>query len=213
MNRTQQREQLAAALKPSRFTHSIQVEQTVICMAKRFGIDKEQAQVAGLLHDCAKGMEPKVMRQILAPYRRFIDDQEWATDELLHAPAGAVVAYNCYGIKDQPVLQAIRWHTVGHVRMSSLAKIVFIADVIEPGRRPYPGLDELRQAAETDLDYALLIGLRNNMDYLKRQNKSMHHYSIELYNELLTKFQTERKEGFCGKDAQRISIGCSQNLG
>ena len=180
-------------------------------MANKFCVDKNRAQLAGLLHDCAKGMSPQAMRRMLDPYRCFIDDQEWAIDELLHAPAGALIAYDCYGIKDQSVLQAIRWHTIGRVGMSPLAKIIFIADAIEPGRALHPGLEELRCAAQTDLDYALLVYLRNNIEYLKRQGKSMHHYSIQLYDELVIKFKTKRKEGFCGKKSQRISIGYSKS--
>ena len=50
--------------------------------------------------------------------------------------------------------------------MSKLEKILFIADAIEPNRRPYPGLEELRQLVQTDLDAAVLASMRRTREYV-----------------------------------------------
>lgn len=42
---------------PKRFTHTLGVEYTAAALAMRYGEDVERAQIAGLLHDCAKCME------------------------------------------------------------------------------------------------------------------------------------------------------------
>ena len=44
--------------------------------------------------------------------------------------AGAIVAKDEYGIEDEDILNAIRFHTVGRPNMSLLEKIIYIADFI-----------------------------------------------------------------------------------
>jgi HD superfamily phosphohydrolase YqeK len=62
-----------------------------------------------------------------------------------------------WGITDEEVLDAVRSHLSGSVQMGLIAKIVFVADKLEPFRdRFYGGLDPMRELARTDLDQALL---------------------------------------------------------
>ncbi len=49
------------------------------------------------------------------------------------------------------IIDAVRYHTTGRYGMSLLEKIIYIADAIEPGRT-YPGVDEIRKLADTDID-------------------------------------------------------------
>ena len=46
--------------------------------------------------------------------------------------------------------------------------------MIEPHRKPYPGLEELREACLTDLDEALLMALRMSLDHVRQQGKTLH---------------------------------------
>ncbi len=55
------------------------------------------------------------------------------------------------GIENPTVLEAVRVHTMGSLHMSRLDKIIFLADMIEPGR-DYPGQDRLDCLARRDLD-------------------------------------------------------------
>ena len=45
---------LEKSLKTSRYQHSLGVAETAVFLAQRFDVDEEQAQMAGLLHDCAR---------------------------------------------------------------------------------------------------------------------------------------------------------------
>ncbi len=47
-----------------------------------------------------------------------------------------------FSISDDEVLEAIRVHTTGKVHMSTLDKVIFLADYIEPNR-DFPGVDEV----------------------------------------------------------------------
>ena len=54
MNKKSMKKRLQSDLKPSRYEHTLGVEYTSACLAMRYGCDVEKADLAGLLHDCAK---------------------------------------------------------------------------------------------------------------------------------------------------------------
>lgn len=55
--------------------------------------------------------------------------------------------------------------------MSTLEKIIFVADYIEPGRNHSPGiLAEIRKLAFVDLDRALVRILEETLKYLKNSD-------------------------------------------
>lgn len=93
---------------------------------------------------------------------------------LMHAVAGMHLAQDVYDVHDPEVLGAIRWHTTGHANMTRLEKIVYLADMIEPNRKPYPGLKALRKLCMTDLDEAMHMALRMSLDHVREQGKPLH---------------------------------------
>ena len=125
---------LAEHLSPRRLEHSRQVAETAAALAVRHGLAAEPAWLAGILHDCARELTPKEMR---AAARQT--ELSWGIEEewepvLLHAPLAAHWAKTRYGIEDADVLQAIALHTTGAPQMKLLDKILYLADLIEPGR-------------------------------------------------------------------------------
>ena len=89
-----------------------------------------------------------------------------------------------YGVADQEILDGIMYHTTGIDGMSKLAKVVYLADMIEPGR-DFPGVEELRKLARRDLDRAMLLAYRNTMRYLLEGGLLIHPHCISGYNELI----------------------------
>jgi predicted HD superfamily hydrolase involved in NAD metabolism len=83
-----------------------------------------------------------------------VTEDELRNEPVLHAPAGMIVAARDYGVKDPEILSAIRKHTVGSGGMTQLEKLIYTADFVEPNRKPFPGLEEARSLAETDLNAA-----------------------------------------------------------
>ena len=75
--------------------------------------------------------------------------------DLTHPFLGAEVAKREYGVEDEEILEAIRWHTTGKPDMTVLDKIIFIADYIEPNRKKFDGLETARKLAYEDLDKAM----------------------------------------------------------
>lgn len=149
-----------------RFEHTLGVTYTAACLAMCYDIDTERAEIAGLLHDCAKCLSNDKKVDLCKRQSIEINLTEAKNPFLLHAKAGAYLAQHKYGIGDEDILNAVRYHTTGRPGMSTLEKIVFIADYIEPGRDHSARLPELRKLAFRDMDRALVEILRDTLSYL-----------------------------------------------
>jgi predicted HD superfamily hydrolase involved in NAD metabolism len=165
-----------------RFTHSLGVQYTSICLAMKYGYDLSKAELAGILHDCAKHYSAEKLIKICEKNKIPITDSESKSPFLLHAKVGALLAVDKYGVTDNTVLDAIRCHTTGKPAMTMLEKIVFVADYIEPGRNNAPNLDTLRQLSFENIDEAVLAILQQTLDYLKGKKQDIDQHTVETYN-------------------------------
>ena len=163
---------LKKELDAQRYTHTLGVEETARQMALLFGEDPQKAALAGLLHDCAKCMT--LTQMVKAAKGVPLDPVMKESKALMHAVAGMCVAKNVYGVDDPDVLGAIRWHTTGHAGMTRLEKIIYLADMIEPSRKPYPGLEEIRALCWKDLDLAMYTALTMSLEHVVSQGKTLH---------------------------------------
>lgn len=172
MKRDKMEYKLKKELDRQRFEHTLGVEQTARQMARVFGENEEKAALAGLLHDCAKCMP--LSQMIKAARHADVDPVMKESKALMHAVAGRCVAQDVYGVQDEDVLGAIRWHTTGRAGMTRLEKIIYLADVIEPNRKSYPGLEALRALCMQDLDGAMHTALRQSLEHVREQGKTLH---------------------------------------
>ena len=164
-----------------RFVHTMGVEYTAAALAMRYGKDVEQAQIAGLLHDCAKCMENDKLLSACDKHHIEVTDVERRNPYLLHAKVGSYLAKKEYKIEDPEILNAILYHTTGHPDMTLLEKIIFTADYIEPGRKQAPNLKMIRQMAFVDLDEAVKKILEDTLDYLRSGEGEMDPMTEETY--------------------------------
>ncbi len=165
---------LRAALSDKRLVHSLLVAHTARKLARIHGVNEDRAALAGLLHDCAKCLPLSTMQHIARENRLLLDKETLQSGNLLHGPVGAVVAEKEYGVTDPIILSSIRCHTTGKVGMLPLDMIVYLSDKIEPSRRSYPVLEEVRELAEKDLAAAMLHSLKSTLDYVRSQNTEPH---------------------------------------
>lgn len=156
-----------------RFEHTQGVEYTAAALAMRHGASLEEALTAGLLHDCAKCLSDEEQLSICAEGHLEVSEIEKRQPYLLHGKAGAYLAEHKYGIRNEDVLNAIRYHTTGRGAMSVLEKIVFVADYIEPGRKQAQNLDEIRRLSFENLDRALVRILEDTLSYLKNSGQEI----------------------------------------
>lgn len=174
MTETEILEKLRATLKPARVTHTLNVADTARRLAARFGVNPAKAYLTGLLHDCAKSMPFEEMVRCVREDVPDADEEELASEPVLHAPAGSVLAADVYGIRDPQILSAIRKHTLGGAEMTALDALIYVSDFIEPNRPQFRGIEEVRALAEMDIFAAMRRCAWYTCDYIRRNGKAMH---------------------------------------
>lgn len=166
------KQRLRHKLDADRYEHTIAVTYTATALAMRYNADLKKAELAGLLHDCAKCIPDDTKLNKCIKYHISITDAERKSPYLLHSKLGAFLAMNKYNVDDKDVINAILYHTTGRAAMSTLEKIIFIADYIEPGRTKAARLPEIRHVAFVDLDIAMHMILTDTFEYLKKKQTS-----------------------------------------
>lgn len=173
--------ELKETLDAKRYEHTIGVAYTASCLAMTYGLDPEQAYLAGLLHDCAKGLSDKERLSYCKKHNIDVTEVEKVNPSLLHAKVGAHMAATHYGVKDNAIIDAIRFHTTGRPEMSKLEEIVFVADYIEPGRNHDPELPAIRQEAFSKLERSIVHIYRNTLEYLGTSSKVLDDTTRQAY--------------------------------
>ena len=181
MDRIRIREMLSEKLTEKRMEHTLGVEYTATALAMKYGVNLEHAALAGLLHDCAKHLSTEKKLQKCEELNIPISSAERKNPELLHAKLGAYYAKEKYGVKEPAILSAIECHTTGKPEMTTLDKIIYIADYIEPNRDKAPKLSMLRMLAFQDLDECLLEILENTIIFLRATNSEIDHTTLKTY--------------------------------
>ena len=183
IDRDKQLKLLKQYISGDRLKHSISVEKTAIKLAKKFGADEKKAAAAGLLHDIAKDLSKSDRNALIKKYKLELTPLEESSPELLHGKLGALIlAEN--GITNQKVLSAVENHTMGADNMSTLDKIIYLADLIEP-KRNFKGVKKLRFYAARDLDIALFESMKASMLRVLKNDKAIHPKTVDAYNHLL----------------------------
>ena len=170
-------------LSAGRYIHTLGVAYTASCLAMAHGIDDlESTMTSGLLHDCAKAMHGSELVAICEKAHLNVTAVGRSNPTaLLHAKAGAYLAEHKYGVRDEDILNAIRYHTTGRPNMSRLEKIIYIADYIEPGRKQIADLDLIRRLAYQDLDCTMEKILANTLAYLRTTDGQTDEMTVKTY--------------------------------
>ncbi len=180
------RKKLRKKLSEARYEHSLSVSYTCVCLAMRYGYPLDKAEVAGLLHDCAKCYADSEFVHKCAKHGILLTEEEKKAPSVIHAKYGAWMAREKYGIHDEEILSAIACHTTGKPDMGLLDKILYVADYIEIRRDKAANLPEMRRLAFTDLDEAVYQITRGTLTYLESRNMpidSMTRRTYEYLNE------------------------------
>jgi predicted HD superfamily hydrolase involved in NAD metabolism len=190
MNRGEALQIVKVQLTEHRYTHTIGVMETAIMLSKKYNVSEEKAEIAAIFHDYAKFRPKEEMKQIIIQKGMPFDLLDYDS-ELWHAPVGAYLVETEVGIKDLDILNAIKYHTSGRADMTTLDKIVYLADYIEPGRK-FPGVEEVREIANNDLNLALIQSVKNTIQFLLSRNQSVYPDTLFTYNSLLREYNAGR---------------------
>ena len=152
-------------LKPSRVAHVLGCRDTAVELAKIWGVDPVDAGRAGILHDITKALDGPLQLTLCDAYGKLLDDFSRKYPKTLHALTGSLVAQRIFG-ENSRVVSAIESHTTGKADMNLLETIIYVADYMEPNR-DFPGVENLRSLAYTDIRGALELGLIQTLEHLK----------------------------------------------
>lgn len=160
-------EYLKQNLKESRYIHTLGVASVAKKLAEINNVDVEKAEMAALCHDIAKNKNytDEDMKKIIDENNIVLSEYEKVSPKIWHSIIAPVEAKRKALVDDEEILEAIRVHTTGKENMSTLDKIIYIADMIEPSRS-FDGLEEIRNATLEDLDKGVLMGLDHSIKFL-----------------------------------------------
>lgn len=161
-------------LPEKRLIHTANVTAVALSKAKELGLDAEKVRISALLHDVAKYADYKKIKGFTLP--------SGVPEPVIHSFLGAFVAENMLGVNDFEILDAIRYHTSGKANMTTLGKLIFVADMIEEGR-DYEGVGKLRELFEKgDFENCFIECLKE--EFLHLINKKQY-----IYEETLNAFR------------------------
>lgn len=163
-------------LSAKRWKHTLGVVKEAKRLALQYGADEQKAEFAAYCHDLAKEFSKKKNKTYMEKHRLPADNAEYP--ELAHGYVAAAILQNEHNVKDEDILNAIRYHSTGRENMSLLEKIIYIADLIEEGRQ-YEGIEAIRQLARTDLDEGMKLALAEVMDFVRQQGKEPDELSLK----------------------------------
>lgn len=184
MTLVEMQEKLQHNLKKERYEHSVRVLTTALEMASWYNLKTDKLSVAALLHDCGRvvpTIESVTKAKELGIKIDFVEEHQ---PILLHQKLGVYYAEKDYGVTDKEILDAIGRHSTGGINMSDLGKVVYLADMIEPGRK-FQGVDDLRIAAKESLNKGMKMCYAHTIKYLLNNNLLIHPDCIDGYNELV----------------------------
>ena len=175
---------LKEVMSEERLEHSVNTSKVARRLAIKYDYNADKAEIAGLLHDCAKDLDYEILKKMVLEYNIKVDKIIHRIPRLLHPLVGAAIAGKEFNIQDPVILKAIKAHSTGAVQMSLLDKIIYLSDKIEP-LRDMAGVEEAREMAEKDLNRAVLMVLDRGLIYLIRKGSFIHPVSIEARNNIL----------------------------
>ncbi|MEG9430504.1 MAG: nicotinate (nicotinamide) nucleotide adenylyltransferase [Christensenellaceae bacterium] len=160
-------------LPEKRVIHTANVVVCALKKAKELNLDYEKVRIAATLHDCAKYDDYRAYDGFSLP--------KDVPPPVVHAFLGAFVAEKVLGIKDAEILDAIKYHTSGKAEMSTLSKLIFVADMIEKGRS-YDGVDILREKYEKDFESCFRLCLKEEVQHLLNKKQYIYAETLNAYD-------------------------------
>ncbi|MDY4762090.1 bis(5'-nucleosyl)-tetraphosphatase (symmetrical) YqeK [Streptococcus thoraltensis] len=182
-SRDQLLEKLQSVMSAKRFTHVLGVERAAIELARLNGYDEVKAGLAGLLHDYAKESSDQEFLNLIDKYHLDPDLKHW-NNNVWHGVVGIYKIQEELGLKNPEILRAIEIHTIGAEEMTTLDKIVYVADYIEHNR-DFPLVAKAREIAQQDLNQAVAYETVNTVAFLAQKAQPIYPKTIETYNSFL----------------------------
>lgn len=185
---------LRTELSEKRLAHSLSTARTALELCARFGLDTGRGYLAGLSHDMARELPFPQQEAIYMEHRSCLDtlasrasleslhEDEVFYKKMLHGPAAACILCSQYGIREPDVLEAVALHSTADADMSSLARIVYIADKLEPTRKRPEDAEMALKTLELDALFAYTV--RCVVRWFEESGKPLSPYTQSLFRRM-----------------------------
>ncbi|MEG2200447.1 MAG: bis(5'-nucleosyl)-tetraphosphatase (symmetrical) YqeK, partial [Anaerovorax sp.] len=177
-------------LSEKRRIHTYAVVKEARALADRWNVDLEKAQLAALCHDLFRGVALNISNTYVEKYSmgtHYLNNLN-----LTHGRMAAIFMEETYGIQDEDILNAVKYHTTGRAGMSHLEEILYLADAIEPNRS-YPSVEEIRRLAYEDLDEACLFSMNHTIDYVTGKGSYLDENTLFARDSMREKIKRRKK--------------------
>ncbi|CCI86112.1 bis(5'-nucleosyl)-tetraphosphatase (symmetrical) YqeK [Lactobacillus gigeriorum] len=164
----------------ARFQHCVRVSETARKLAELNNYDPDKAALAGFVHDYAKQVPVEEYIKVIKTKNFDQDLLNWSR-AIWHGIIGTYFIQHDLRIDDPEIIQAVNRHTTADVEMTTLDKIVYMADYIEPGR-DFPGVEEARKITYKNLDAGVGYQLAHTLEYLIEHRSKIYPRTLEAYN-------------------------------
>ncbi len=173
-------EELRAAVEkrvsPKRMAHILGCEKLAVQLAARYGVDEYGARAAAILHDCTKALDEKEQLTLCEKWHIITDYGADDFAALIHADTGAEVARREFHMPPD-IVEAIRTHTTGAETMTTLQKLLYVADMCEETRL-WPGADRLRALALSDLEAAVTAAMEQTVAFVRQRGQEPYYKTL-----------------------------------
>lgn len=169
-----------ANMDKKRFQHCVRVSATARKLARLNHYNEDKAALAGFVHDYAKQVPVSEYRKVIKTENFDEDLLNW-NRAIWHGIVGTYFIKRDLKITDPDIIQAVKRHTTADIEMTTLDKIVFMADFIEPGR-DFPGVDKARKITFANLNQGVSYQLAHTLTYLIAKRSKIYPRTLEAYN-------------------------------
>ena len=183
------------APKPKRLAHSLSVGLTAERLAAIYGVEPYLARVAGILHDWEKVLPARESIARASGLGIELGVELALVEPLLHGMIAARELPERFPELPDDVWQAIDRHTLGNAHMSPLDMVVFVADGIEPLRRPADAIKRQRKlvgkASLSDLYWECFS---DGVSYVIETRRYLYPGTLSIYNDIVLERAQERDD-------------------
>ena len=171
------------SVSDSRYKHSLRTAKMCKKLCNKYGFDKNKAYLAGLAHDMCKKFTNEKLISLVEEGNLQISSIEQDKPALLHGKAASVLIQKKFQIKDSEIIEAIANHTFGNTNLSSIAKVLYVADKIEE-ERPQVSKEYYKNLFSKDFDNLVYTVVNESVEYLTKKGKNISKVTKDFLEEL-----------------------------
>lgn len=170
--------------------HCLRVSEFAGLLAGLYAVDVEDARLAGLLHDWDREQDASALLAACEVAGRPLEPADRHVPYLLHARTGAASVRQQFPELSDEIVNAVERHTLGAPEMTDLDMVVYIADMIEPGRR-FKGVDDLREVVGcVSLRDLFALAYQRTVAHIVEAQKTIHPLTVTVWNNYVARSQS-----------------------